>query len=165
MIENRIKLVPITYESENIFKNLMTLYLHDLSEYTNDLKINDVGLFEYEGIEFYFKEEDLKPFFIYYEENIAGFVLLNSGKFTPKNAEFCIHEFFILKSYRKKGIGTEAINKLLEKYKGKYIVAQLAENKPAISFWHNYYTNNNINYIENERVIDDVQCITQIFEV
>jgi len=44
-MRSEIKLLPIDAKSQSIFKNLMTLYLHDLSEFADDLKINSEGLF------------------------------------------------------------------------------------------------------------------------
>ena len=53
----------------------MNLYLHDLSEFVSDLKINEDGKFEYEGFELYFSSEDLRPFFIIYQGEMVGFIL------------------------------------------------------------------------------------------
>lgn len=164
-MENEIKLLPIDAKSQSIFKNLMTLYLHDLSEFADDLKINSEGLFEYDGIEYYFKSKDLKPFFIFVNADIAGFVLLNSGKYVPENIDYSVHELFLMKAYRKKGIASVVIEKLFELYKGNYKVVQLYHNTPAINFWRNFYKKNSINYKEFEEVIDGQKGIFQIFSV
>ncbi|HCQ90607.1 MAG TPA: GNAT family N-acetyltransferase [Clostridium sp.] len=133
-MKNEVKLLPIDAKSQLIFKNLMTLHLHDLSEFADDLKINSEGLFEYDGIEYYFKSEDLKPFFIYVNTDIAGFVLLNSGKYVSENIDYSVHELFLMKAYRKKGIASIVVEKLFELYKGNYKVVQLYHNTPAINF-------------------------------
>lgn len=165
MNSDEVKLVPIPIEKINILENLMALYLHDLSEFAEDLKINDCGKFVYDGLEYYFKTEELRPFFIYFKNEIAGFILLNSGRYVPMVIDYSVHEFFILKSFRKKGIGSMAINKIFEIYKGKYKIVQLAKNRLAIEFWTNLYKANEIKYSEMEEISDGLECAMQIFNV
>lgn len=153
-------MVKISEEKENILKNLVSLYLHDLSEFADDLKINEGGRFEYDGIEYYFNRQGLKPFLIYCNNEIAGFILLNTGSFVPEEAQYSIHELFILKSFRKKGIATMAIKKIFQIYKGKYKVEQLQDNKLAIIFWNRFYKKQNIDYEEKVEVIDNLNCYT-----
>lgn len=160
-----VKLVKIEYSDKYILENLMALYLHDLSEFAEDLKINGEGKFLYDGLEYYFKSEDLKPFFIYYRDEIAGFVLLNSGRYVSMAVNYSIHEFFILKGFRNKGIGSIAVNKIFEAYRGKYKISELKDNKPAIGFWRNLFKQNGIEYNEMLEKSDGLECIIQIFEV
>lgn len=164
-VKKYIKLEQIDKEKASILKNLMSLYLHDLSEFADDLKVNEGGVYEYEGIEYYFTKEELKPLLIYFNEEIAGFVLLNSGKYVPRDVEYSIHELFIIKSFRGKGIASEAIKKLFDMYKGKYKVEQLQDNKLAVDFWKKFYKNQNIIYEEKNEVIDGFNGCVQIFDV
>jgi len=164
-LHNEMKLVPIELESKNILENLISIYLHDLSEFTNDLKVNQNGRFEYEGLELYFIKEELKPLFIYLKDNIVGFILLNNGKYVPQDIDFSVHEFFILKSYRRSGIGAKAMEGLFDKYKGKYRIVQLADNKLAINFWKSIYKMQGIDFIETIEIIDDVECNIQVLDV
>ncbi|MEG2936311.1 MAG: GNAT family N-acetyltransferase, partial [Clostridium sp.] len=117
------------------------------------------------GIEYYFSKEELNPFLIYCNGKIAGFVLLNSGKYVPKDIEYSIHEIFILKSFRGKGVATNAIKKLFDMYKGKYKVKQLQDNKLAVNFWSKFYKNEDIDYEEEVEVIDGFNGCSQVFEV
>ncbi|GEM_PF-6552075 len=109
------------------------------------------------------KEKVSNPFLIYCNDEIAGFVLLNSGKYVPKDAEYSIHEIFILKSFRGKGVATIAVKKLFEMYTGKYKIAQLEDNKLAISFWKGFYKKQNIAYEEKVEVIDGFNGYIQLF--
>lgn len=165
MISNEVKLIPVTIDEKNVLENLLTLFLHDLSEYADDLKINKEGKFEYNGLELYFKFEDLRPFFIYFNNEIAGFVFLNSGKFAPKDIDFSVHELFILKGYRKRGIGSIAVCKILNSYKGKYKIGQLINNKNAINFWTNFYKAQGIEYKETKELFDGLDVVYQAFDV
>ena len=164
-LEEDIKVVKIGAEKEGILKNLVSLYLHDLSEFSDDLKVNQEGKFEYEGLNYYFTEKELNPFLIYCNDEISGFVLLNSGKYVPGDAQYSIHEIFILKSFRRKGVAASAIKKIFEIYKGKYKVEQLQDNKLAINFWRGFYKKENIIYKEETEVIDGFNVYTQFFNI
>jgi len=160
---DKMNLVEVKLEEKAKLKGLMSLYLHDLSEFAEDLKVNKDGLFEYEGIDLYFKDEELMPFFICTKNEVVGFVLINSGKFVDPNIDYSIHELFILKGFRRKGIAQITIEKILNSYMGKYKVEQLKENKTAIGFWRNFYEVQGIKYIEEKEEIDGFECLIQIF--
>lgn len=162
---NEIELERANIESKAKLENLMSIYLHDLSEFAADLKINEDGKFEYDGLELYFKSEDLTPYFITYKGEVAGFVLFNTGKYVPKDIDYVVHELFILKSFRKKGIGNAAIKILLDKYKGKYRIVQILTNKIAVNFWTKFYKKQHIEYIESKEKQDDLEGNVQVFNV
>lgn len=162
---DEVKLEKISIESKVKLENLMSLYLHDLSEFADDLKINEEGKFEYDGLKLYFKSEDLNPYFIKCQGEVAGFVLFNTGKYVPKDIDYVVHELFILKSFRRMGIGNAAIRSLLEKYKGKYKIVQISNNKTAVNFWRKFYEKQSIKYIETKGKEDDFQGNVQIFSV
>jgi len=86
-----------------------------------------------------------------------------TGKFVSQGIDFCIHEFFILRYKRRQGIGKQAIEKVLEQMKGTFEVAQLTNNQPACNFWKSFYTEQNIEYIEQVERFDGLECFTQHF--
>ncbi|SCY56834.1 GNAT family N-acetyltransferase [Alkaliphilus peptidifermentans] len=165
IVNNQMILVEAPYNKKGILKNLMSLYLHDLSMYSDNLDISDNGLFIYDGFDMFWDKDGLTPLIIYYNDKIIGFILLTSSPYVPKEVDYCVHELFILRRYRKLGIGTLAINKVIEKYRGKYYIVQLVKNKPAVEFWKKYYKINSIKYIEKEIVEEGDKCITQYFSV
>ncbi|GIO56952.1 GNAT family N-acetyltransferase [Paenibacillus cineris] len=92
---------------KEVLKNLMTLFLHDLSEFNEKLDLNtENGLFEFEVFEWFFEKEGLTPFFINLDGKSIGFILLQSGPYSNQEyADYVLNSFFILKKYRRKGIG------------------------------------------------------------
>lgn len=154
-----------TVNEKAIMENLISLYLHELSQYVDDLKINKEGKFQYEGIELYFSKDELYPFFIYYKDEIIGFILLNTGKYAGEGKDYLINEFFILNSYRRRGLGTKVVESLFYQYKGRYYLAQLQDNKPAIEFWKNLYIKLHIQYSQIEEIFGDCKCYSQTFEI
>lgn len=164
-LNEEIKLIPIKLETKNILENLVSIYLHDLSEFADDLIVNKDGKFEYDGLKLYFTKEELKPFFIYLKDDIIGFILFNTGKYVPQNIDFSVHEIFILKSFRKRGISAIAVKKLFDSYSGNYRIEQLADNKQAINFWKSVYKMNGIECRSTIEIIGDLECYTQVFNI
>ncbi|QOR36785.1 GNAT family N-acetyltransferase [Clostridium sp. 'deep sea'] len=163
--DQNINIEIVSEEQQEVLKNIVSLYLHDLSQYADDLQINKNGLFIYEGIELYFKQPDLLPYFIKLENNIIGFILVNMGRYVPKDVDLSVHEFFILKSYRRKGFGKRAIQVLFKCHVGTYKIEQIANNLPAVKFWSNLYSQLQIEYTESQELLDDIPGVSQVFKI
>lgn len=146
-------------------RNLVPLYLHDLSAFTPELIPNDQGLFEYEGLHLYEEDDRLKAFLIVHDSTIAGFLMLNEPPYTFKEVDYCVNELFVLNSYRQRGLARTAIQEVFNQFPGKYVIFQLADNARAISFWRKIYEENNISYTEKEELYDGELCNFQHFEI
>ncbi len=143
----------------------MSLYLHDLSEFTDSLAVNAEGIFTYDGFDLYFEDSALTPLFIYSDGRLAGFALINRPPYTPPDVDRSIHEFFILRRLRGRGVGRRAAVQLFRTYPGRYIVGQLIKNVPAIGFWHSVYAHLKIEYVEREQVSGGESILSQRFTV
>ena len=110
-----IRIDPILPEQKPVFIQMMELYLYDFSEFSED-DINESGYFGYPHIDDYWKEEGRHPFFIRADGQLAGLVLVrccceHHQMADPHN----IAEFFVMKKYRRKGVGRAAAGaKILE---------------------------------------------------
>lgn len=160
-----VDLVPAGEGDKEVFKNLLSLYMHDLSEYTGNLETADSGRFEYQGIELYWQQEELIPLLVHYNGRLVGFILFHRPPYTPQDTDYNVHEFFILRSYRGRGIGSAAIEKLFELHPGRYYVVQLNRNVPAIAFWHALYARLNIDYEERQQTSGGDTVLVQKFTV
>ena len=99
-------------DEKEILRNLLALYLHDLSEFTGDLDINERGFFEYEGLNMYYQKETLSPLLYKVDGEYAGFILFNEPPYAPEDVDYNINEFFLLRKYRGKGIAQEVTKEL-----------------------------------------------------
>ncbi|MBD3107527.1 GNAT family N-acetyltransferase [Bacillus sp. AGMB 02131] len=79
-----------------------------------------------------FDEENCFPYFIKSDTKYIGFALV--GKDQSSN---CIVEFFIMKKYRREGIGKAVVKEIFRLHKGNWVVHQISHNKPAQAFWRN----------------------------
>jgi predicted acetyltransferase len=107
---------------------LLELYLHDLSEMTG-ADVGPHGRYDYRFLDDYWTEPDLHPFLIRVDGGLAGLALVASG------APHDMAEFFIMRKYRKRGIGTRAARAVFAMFPGEWQVRQIAANRGATMFW------------------------------
>ncbi len=69
--------------------------------------------------------------------------------------------FFILKKYRRKGVGKQAVQQLWRRYPGKYLLGELHQNEAAIKFWTSLYEAYNLKYKDYR----DEKLYYQSFEI
>lgn len=129
MTPEGLEVVPVAPKQAPILANLLELYIHDFSEFL-DLQIRDDGRFGYPSLELYWTSPDWHPFFIRLGGKYAGFVLVK------KAAEaWDMAEFFILRSCRRHGIGTQAAHEIWKGFPGPWQVRVLESNVQARHFW------------------------------
>jgi predicted acetyltransferase len=125
-----VTLTPVAYEDKPILARLLELYSHDMSEFYEDVRINQHGLFLYRHLDHYWTEEGRYPYLIRVDDRIAGFVLVREVE-----AVFQIAEFFVLRNLRRTGVGAVAASAAFHKHPGRWEVWHAASNKPAAAFW------------------------------
>ena len=117
-------------------ENLMQLYIHDFSEFTRE-EIDSDGRYSYPYLKHYWREPDRYPFLIYADEKLAGFALVRSETDPENNqSNMDMSEFFILRSFRRTGVGSEAASKTWDLFPGRWHLKVLKENKAAYPFWN-----------------------------
>lgn len=134
-------------ETGFIIKNMYPLYLHDLAEIHGILP-NRYGIFEedethtlteqYDTQNIWFENpKELFPYCITADGIPAGFCLIASGKYVVKEVDYCVHETFLLRPYRSKGISQEAVIRVLDKHRGRWMLDTSSEdiNSRAQLFW------------------------------
>jgi predicted acetyltransferase len=148
-----------------VLQNLYSLYLHDLSAYTPSLDIREDGAFHFEELPLFWKVEGLSPYFIKVDGELTGFFLLLEQPALQQEADYCINDFFILNKYRGQGIASKTVKDIFSNRKGTYMIIELADNKPAISFWKHIYESLHISFQEKKIEIDGEPTLVQTFNV
>lgn len=129
-----VSAVPI--EDKPVLRNLMELYMHDFSELTGG-DVGDHGLFGYRYLDHYWTEPDRHPFMIRVGGKLAGFVLVRTRRRGDGVAESSIAEFFVMRKYRRRGVGRIAARRVFAMFPGRWAVMQLSDNTAAQGFWRN----------------------------
>lgn len=130
-----VKIVPAERDQRKIMERLFQLYLHDFSQFV-DLEIDDRGRYEYPSLAVYWQEPDRYPYFIEMEGKLAGFVLIKKEAENGEDRQvFDVAEFFVLRGYRRQGVGTQSAHRIWDRFPGRWVVRVMKANKPALHFW------------------------------
>lgn len=132
-----VVLDPATSADAGLLANLLELYIHDISEAFPQVELGPDGRFGYSKLPLYWSEPEVRfPFLIKFEGRVAGFAFATRGSpVTDDPNVFDIAEFFVLRRYRRAGVGRRAAVLLWNRLPGKWIV-RVSEGTPgALPFW------------------------------
>jgi len=115
-----------------VLRNLLQLCLHDYSEFNGE-DVDEHGIFNYDYLDNYWTEAGRYAYLARVDGKLAGFVLV--GQLDPAKAEYLISEFFILRKYRRQGLGKRMAFWVFEHFRGDWMVSQEACNLDAQAFW------------------------------
>lgn len=120
-----------------LLANLLELYLHDLSEAFPAIEIDANGRVGYDKLALYWSEPERRfPFLIRADGRVAGFVLVTRGSPVSDDPDVLdVAEFFVLRRYRRSGVGRAAAFLLWDRLSGQWIVRVSEGNRGAIPFW------------------------------
>ena len=153
---SHIQVEPVPFEQKSVLVQLLNLYNYDFTEYEDDY-ISEDGYYKNESyrhiITDEYRNDDARhSFFIRVNQKLAGFILVHEYcRFLEK--AHTIAEFFVMKSYRRKGVGKLAAKIVFDMFKGKWEVLQLTNNLPAQKFWEaviSEYTETNYQKCDSE---------------
>jgi len=119
---------------KRVLGNLFELYVYDFSEYTS-ADVHDSG--SYEVIERdYWNDEFPHRYLAKVDGKIAGFALVRRGSSLDDDASASyVEEFFVLRKYRRRGVGGTLARHVFGQFPGRWQVAILRNNLPAQAFW------------------------------
>ncbi len=131
-----VTLEPAAPHEATLLSNLLELYIHDLST-TFPVKLGPDGRYGYEQLPRYWSEPDRRfPFIIRCDERVAGFVLATRGSPVSDDPDvFDVAEFFVLRRYRRWGVGRRAALLLWRSLPGRWTVRVSEGNAGALLFW------------------------------
>jgi predicted acetyltransferase len=120
-------------ESDVVLRNLFEHYLHDMAEWFEfDTKAD--GSYSYETSLIWEKGYD--AYLAKVGDAIAGFALVGSAaEWLGDNGARDMDEFFVIRRYRRSGIGQRMATFLWDEYPGDWLVRVVEVNAPAVPFW------------------------------
>ncbi|MHA0857994.1 GNAT family N-acetyltransferase [Paenibacillus sp. CMAA1364] len=160
-MDMKLELVP--RKRKRVIDHLMQFYLYDFSEYL-EMELTDSGDFEgYPDLDTYWDYDHGKyALMISVHNKPAGFALVERLQ-DSSEGDYYMTEFFVMKGYRRTGVGRWAVNEIFTRYRGNWKVTQLSNNLPAQKFWRKVigeYTHED--YVE--KVHADNANISQYFK-
>lgn len=125
----------VALEEKQVLRNLMQLYKYDFTAFDPE-DVDRMGLYDYPYLDYYFVEPDRQAYFIKIKGVLAGFALVRYTVLTDtKEPVWELVEYFVLKKYRREGVGSQAVREILAKHPGKWKIGVLENNIPALAFW------------------------------
>jgi predicted acetyltransferase len=142
MTANKVDNVTLTQTPtgrKRTIANLLQLYLHDFSEFaavgTPHGEVDAKGRFAYARLDDYWREEGRIALTIEADGRLAGFALINRWSALNRSIDHSVAEFFVLRKYRRHGVGSRAAKLLFERFPGRWETPIAWYNEPALSFW------------------------------
>ncbi|HEX9936297.1 MAG TPA: GNAT family N-acetyltransferase [Longimicrobium sp.] len=130
-----VEVVRAAAEHEPVLGNLLELYAHDFSEFV-DVQLRPDGRFGHNGLSVYWTEETRFPFLVKVNGHLAGFVFVSKGSLVSGDPRvYDMAEFFIVRGYRGRRIGTAVAHETWRRFPGPWEVRVLEANRPALAFW------------------------------
>jgi predicted acetyltransferase len=122
-------------EAVLVLRRLMQLYLYDLGS-LDGWDVSAEGLYgNAERIERLWTEPGRRCFLITVGGALAGFALIHDRAEMAGPGTHEISEFFVLRKYRRRGVGARVATALFDMAPGPWEISQLASNLPAQAFW------------------------------
>ncbi len=126
---------PASDAERPVLENLFQLYAYDWSELAS-LDVGRDGRFAAPMLDAYWREGDHHPFLIRVDGRLAGFVLVAArSRLTGAAGVFDMAEFFVMRRYRRQGVGFAAASAAFERFPGRWEIRQRDENAAATAFW------------------------------
>ncbi|MCU0826733.1 MAG: hypothetical protein MUE52_04860 [Tabrizicola sp.] len=114
-----------------IVERLIQLYLYDMAA-DHRFAIRDDGTYQYDLLDQFWQH----PYLIRVTDELAGFALVIDGcPITGRNPCWFMAEFFVLRPFRRRSVGTGAFQALLDRHKGGWHIASQTTNTAAGQFW------------------------------
>jgi predicted acetyltransferase len=118
-----------------LLENLAQLYSYDFSEVL-EMHVDEDGRFGSVDLAPYWVDEWRHPFLLRVDGKVAGFALISEqSKITGKRGVFDVTELFVLRRFRRHGVGRAAAFAAFDRFAGTWEVRQREENPDATAFW------------------------------
>lgn len=134
-----LSVAPAAGEDLPLIGRLAQLYLHDFSEFAEiGSPYGDVGpdgLFDGFDLDRYRRETDRAIYVFRIGGAPAGFALINAWSASGMPVDRSVAEFFVMRKYRRAGVGAAAARRLVIGAPGWWEVPVASYNRPAQAFW------------------------------
>ena len=137
--------------SDVLLGNLFEHYCHDMSEWF-ELDTGVDGRYSYDTASVWEKGYD--AYLAKVGGSIAGFALIGSGgEWLGDIGAHDVHEFFIMRKFRRHGVGRSMATFLWNEHPGEWLVRVLEANAPALTFWRGEISTYSLGLYREERQI------------
>ena len=132
----QIDLTEITEEHRPVLEQLAQLYQYDFTEHAHG-DVGEDGRFPYINLDDFFAHGVRHACLVRVDGKLAGFALAYEGEAfrDPNETTWWMDEFFVMRKYRKRGVGERVATQLFDDLGGTWEVGQVITNVEAQAFW------------------------------
>ena len=132
-----VSLQRVTPSMAPMLSNLLELYIHDLSAIF-PVELGPDGRFGYAKLPLYLTEQAARQAFLIRQgSRVAGFALVTRGSPASDDPDdLDVAEFFVLRAYRRSGVGRLAARALWDTVPGCWVVRVSEANLAGLRFWN-----------------------------
>jgi predicted acetyltransferase len=129
------RVVAVGRSDQEALRNLFQFYAYDFSEIL-PADVEETGRFKENRLDAYWSDAWRLPFLLRVHENLAGFALVHTkSMLSVADDVWDVAEFFVLRKYRRAGVGMRAAHQMFAMHRGEWEVRQRNANIVATSFW------------------------------
>jgi predicted acetyltransferase len=128
-----VEVIPAGIDAQSVVLNLALYYIHDFTDFLG-FRCPDSGLFRTSHWGIFWSEANRWAFLVKVDGELAGLVLVGPDGAQP-TSQYDVAEFFILRKFRRKGVGEQAARDVFNRFRGRWEVRVIVENEPALAFW------------------------------
>jgi predicted acetyltransferase len=142
-------------------------YLDDLSPLNTGVfsatSLGEIGYSESDQLARWFGDTTVNPLVIVRGKDLVGFAMVARGSPAPGRpaVDYRMAEFFIARSFRRRGIGALAVELILNRFAGRWEIVEYLRNPTAVAFWRRVVANYTHNRFQ-ERVTNGE--VRQVFD-
>lgn len=133
----RVELQPLARRDDALLRHLYQFYLYDFSEFMG-WDVDARGQFDDSDLNGCWDDPRRHHYLIRAGGQPAGFAMIDEvdeSILTGQRNIILMREFFVLRAYRRQGVGRSAACRAFELFPGRWEVFQLQENRVAQAFW------------------------------
>jgi predicted acetyltransferase len=135
-----LTLIRAGAKHQSALGNLLELYIHEFSELLS-IDIGDDGRYGYKSLPLYRSDSARLPFLARLDGKLVGFVLVTRSSEPSGDGEsWDMAEFFVLRRYRHRGIGTDLATIVWLRCPGRWQIRVMGKNIRARKFWKSSIT-------------------------
>ena len=130
-----VEITPASAADRQRLAALFELYVYDFSELLG-LDVADDGRFHAPQLDAALADPRCHPFLFRADGKLAGFALVTErSRLSGDESVRDMAQFFVLRRWRRRGVGEAAARQLFERFGGTWEVREEAANAAAAAFW------------------------------
>ena len=130
-----IRLQTVGKKDKDLLWNINQKYLYEMTNFYDD-PMDENGNFHYGHFDEYFTDPKRKAYFIYSDDKLVGFAMLNPYSNIDQNPDFTMAEFTIFPQYRRRHVALDAAKLILNQHPGKWEIKYNEKNNGAKKLWN-----------------------------